>query len=78
LLRWAASEEKDLYNEKILKRKMREAKIREEDIDLILNHLKLTNKMTSMEAKIGNQETRILKLGAIKGPTPVISDKEKA
>ena len=39
MLRWAASEEKDLYNERLLKRKMREAKIREEDIDLIISHL---------------------------------------
>lgn len=34
--------------------------------------------MTTMEAKIGTQNTRIIKLGAIKGPTPVITDKEKA
>lgn len=57
---------------------MREAKIREEDIELILSHLQFTNKLAFMETKVGNQETRILKLGKIKGSKPTISDKEKA
>lgn len=31
-----------------------------------------------MNVKIGNESTRILKLGTIKGPIPEISNKEKA
>ena len=52
LLRYSAKIEKDIFNEKILKRNMRESKLREEDIDLIFKHLQATEKMAVAEVKI--------------------------
>jgi hypothetical protein len=37
---------------------MRESKLREEDIELILKHLECTGKMATAEVKISNQITR--------------------
>lgn len=57
---------------------MREGKQREEDIELVLKHLEYTGKMVTSEVKVGNEDTRLVKLATIKGKTPVISEKEKA
>jgi hypothetical protein len=37
---------------------MRDSKLREEDIDLILKHLEFTEKIAATEVKISNQVTR--------------------
>ena len=47
VLRWAAKLEKDIFSEKSLKRSIRDSKVREEDIDLILRHLEHTGKLDS-------------------------------
>ena len=70
--------EKDIFCEKSLKRSIRDSKVREEDIDLILRHLEHTGKLDSKEIKIANQQTRIIKLGKVKGPPPKITQKELA
>ncbi len=53
-MRWAAKVEKETFNEKMLKRSLRESKIKEEDIDLILAHLQHSNKMDVAELNINN------------------------
>lgn len=78
-MRWAAKVEKDVLSEKMLKRSLRESKIKEEDIELIIAHLEYTGKMGTAEIIINNQKIRLLKLGRLgSSEKPEISLKETA
>ena len=54
LLRWATKVEKETFNEKTLRRNLRETKLREEDIDLIFAHLEHSGRMDTAEIKVNN------------------------
>jgi hypothetical protein len=48
-----------------LRRAMRESKLNEEDIDLIVAHLEYTGKISSYELNINNEKVRMIKVGSI-------------
>jgi hypothetical protein len=78
-LRWAAKLERSIFSEKELRRSLRQTKIKEEEFDLLLAHLKFTGKMATEEININNEKIRLLKLAPIGSKDqPVIDDKEKA
>ncbi len=78
-MRWAAKLERSIFSEKELRRSLRQTKIKEEEFDLLLAHLKFTGKMATEEININNEKIRLLKLAPIGNKEqPVIDDKEKA
>ena len=78
-MRWATTIEKDTFSERELKRSLRQTKIREEELNLLLCHLQHTGRMAVSELNIGPDKIRLLKLQKIGDKSsPSISDKEKA
>ena len=58
---------------------MRFINIKDEDIDLILAHLKNTNKIEMEEFKFSTQNVNLIKFAPLKSTEkPVLSEKEKA
>jgi polyribonucleotide nucleotidyltransferase len=63
LLRWAQSVDKQVMSEKQLRKNLRQIKMNEDDVDLLLAHLKYTDRVHSEEILISGQKFVLLKLG---------------
>ena len=58
---------------------MRDSKLKEQDIDLIIAHLENLGKISACQLNINQQNQRLLKIGWLgDSEKPVISEKEKA
>jgi hypothetical protein len=62
ILRWATENDKELISEKELRKSLRDKKKSELEIDLMLNHLKHTDRLAAEEFIICNKKVVLMKI----------------